>query len=201
MAPTVTTRSCRSDGISSMTRPPACGSADAARAAPETTGCDPRRLRACVRGAVWNSEMPGGTNGPPTGAPTSAIARDRRSAAGPVAGGLAVVGPVSRDRPRDCSLGRFGSECQPPRARFRMDVRNDLHKGLVHQRALRHPDLSTNIGSPLGSVEKPLGWWLPNARRAATSRDQVASPQSPMVLGGSRSLGGLTAPLRGLERS
>jgi len=52
--------------------------------------------------------MPGGTNGPSTGAPAFAIARDRRSAAGPVADGLAVAGPVSRGRPRDCSLGRFG---------------------------------------------------------------------------------------------
>jgi len=134
-----------------------------------------RRLRGS--GAAQNSEMPGGTNGPPTGAPASAIARDRRSAAGPVAGGLAVVGPVSRDRPRDRSLGRFGSECQPPRAGFRMDVRNDLHKGLVHKRARRYPDLSTNIGSPLGSVEKPpdCGTELHSRQRRVATRGWVAA--------------------------
>jgi hypothetical protein len=173
-------------------RPP--GSADAAGAAPETTGCDPQRLRACLSGAAQNSEVPGGTNGPSTGAPPFTIARDRRSAAGPVASDLAVVGPVSRDRPRDCSPSRFGSECQPPRAGFRMDVRNDLHKGLVHKRALRHPDLSTNIGSRLRSVEKPLGRRLPNTRCAATGRNQVAPPRSSDRVGGFRSFGGVIAP-------
>ena len=49
--------------------------------------------------------------------------RDRPSAAGPVAGGLAVVGPVSRDRPGDCSPDRFDSGSQPLRARFRIYVR------------------------------------------------------------------------------
>jgi hypothetical protein len=68
-----------------------------------------------------------------------------------------------------------------------MDVRNDLHKGLVHKRALRHPDLSTNIGSPLRSVEKPLGL-LRRAhgmpRRVATRLDRR---DRRIVLGGSRS--------------
>jgi hypothetical protein len=134
--------------------------------------------------------MPGGTNCPPTGVPAFAIARDRRSAARPVAGSLAVVGPVSRDRPRDRSLGRFGSECQPPRARFRMDVRNNLHKGLVHKRALRHPDLSTNIGSPLRSVEKLVGLRCRahgTRRRVAT---RVASRDRRIASGGTRSLDG-----------
>ena len=47
-----------------------------------------------------DNEMPGGTGVPPTGKPASAIARDRRSAAGPVVDGLAVVGPASRDLPQ-----------------------------------------------------------------------------------------------------
>jgi hypothetical protein len=63
---------------------------------------------------------------------------------GPVTVGLAVVGPVSRDLPADCSPGRFGRRCQPPRARFRMNVRNVLHKRLLHQLRARLQDLSTN---------------------------------------------------------
>lgn len=62
---------------------------------------------------------------------------------GPVADGLAVVGPVSQDLPGDCSPSRFGSECRPPRARFRMHVPSQSHKGLVHQLAARLQDLST----------------------------------------------------------
>ncbi len=101
-----------------------------------------------------HNETPGGTGCPPTGAPAATIARDRRSAAGPVAAGLAVVGPVSRDLPGDCSPSRFGSECRPPRARFRIDVRSHSHKGLVHQLAGHQPDLSTNAQAPWPSVEK-----------------------------------------------
>ena len=107
-----------------------------------------------------DDEMPGGTGCPPTGAPATAIARDRRSAAGSVAGGLAVVGPVSRDLPGDCSPRRFGSECRPLRARFRIDVRPLYRKGLIHQRAVSRPDLSTFVRAPGQSVEKSrsAGW-------------------------------------------
>ena len=89
--------------------------------------------------------MPGGSGCPPTGAPATAIARDRRSAAGPVGGSLAAVGPVSGYRPRDRSPSRFGSECQPPGARFGIDVRHDRRKWPIHQLAARQPDLPTNM--------------------------------------------------------
>jgi len=128
-------------------------------------------------GSEADNKTPGGTGCPPTGAPATAIARDRRSAAGPVAGGLAVVGPVSRDLPGDCSPRRFGSECRPPRARFRIDVRHDLHKGLIHQLAARQPNLSTNVQAPWRSVEKSrsAGWRAQaRLRRGRNQADELA---------------------------
>jgi hypothetical protein len=53
---------------------------------------------------------------PPTGTRTTTIARDRRFAAGPVTNGLAVIDPVSRDHPRDCSPSWLGSSYRPLRA-------------------------------------------------------------------------------------
>jgi len=97
-----------------------------------------------------DNETPEGTECLPTGTPAIAIARDRRSAAGPVTGGLAVVGPVSRDRPEDCSPDRFDSGYQPLWARFRIYVRTGSHKGLVHQLAA---DLRTCPPSDLVETE------------------------------------------------
>lgn len=76
-----------------------------------------------------DKQTPKGTAFPSTDAPATTIARARRSAAGSVAGGLAVVGPVSRYRPGDCSPGQLDCECRPLQARFRIDVRIDSHNG------------------------------------------------------------------------
>jgi hypothetical protein len=64
------------------------------------------------RGA--DNEAPKGTGCPSTGAPAIAIARDHRRAAGPVADGLAVIGPVSRGCPGDRSPGQFDKRMSAP---------------------------------------------------------------------------------------
>jgi hypothetical protein len=58
-----------------------------------------------------------------------------------------------------------------------MDVRNNLHKGLVHKRAARQPDLSTNNAVANRNVEKPhapgsLAW---RERDVAPSRSMLTS--------------------------
>jgi hypothetical protein len=93
-----------------------------------------------------DSKAPKGTSCPSTGASAIAIARDRRPTAGSVADALAVLGPVSRDRPGDCSPVRFDSECRPLQARFRIHVRTGSHKGLVHQLAGRPRTSPPNEG-------------------------------------------------------
>jgi hypothetical protein len=132
------------------------------------------------------NKAPEGTSCPSTGAPAIAIARDRRSAAGPVADGLAVVGPVSRDRPGDRSPVRLDSECRPLQARFRMNVRRDPHKGLVHQIPAWAVELSTNhpICRPKCGEPPSLPRWggrLPGlARPSATpERPTACSERSP----------------------
>ena len=86
-------------------RPTRCAFRSTCAATPclVTATCSLTRLRSAdsplgdgvdhALGSGADKEAPGGTGCPPTGAPAIAIARDRRSAAGPVADGLAVVSP------------------------------------------------------------------------------------------------------------
>jgi hypothetical protein len=134
------------------------GSLSVGRPLAARAGCGHRRPFQAIRSAVLSlvsrrgvecarsradNKTPKGTSCPSTGVPAIAIARNRRPAAGPVADDLAVLGPVSRDRPGDCSPVRFDSECRPLQARFRMNVRSDSHKCLVHQAAGPPQYLST----------------------------------------------------------
>lgn len=76
-------------------------------------------------------------------------------AAGPVASNLAVVDPVSRDRPRDCSPSRFDSECRPLQARFRIGVRMWSGKGTYPPFDGRAADLSTFEAARSGRRRDP----------------------------------------------
>ena len=107
-------------------------------------------------GSGADSKVPAGTTYPPTGGPAIAIARDRRPAAGRVAGG-----PCGRrsglPEPSRRLLPRSGStvQRQPLRARFRMNVLSYSHKGLVHQLAGRPRTGPPNRAVVWTNVEKP----------------------------------------------
>jgi hypothetical protein len=118
-------------------------------------GCLASRRRRSCPGFGADKETPKGTACPSTGEPAIAIARGRRPIAGPLAGGLAVIGPDSRYRPGDCSPGQFDCECRPLQARFRIDVRRDSRKGLVHQLAGCPRACPPNDRSYGRNVDKP----------------------------------------------